>query len=49
MLSFHKTCYLKAYFPAEFFSIILTNNSGYWSKMQYIEEARRLGEKIGSS
>ncbi|MBE3138806.1 MAG: hypothetical protein IMZ63_03200, partial [Actinobacteria bacterium] len=42
----YKTCYLKAYFPAEFFSIILTNNSGYWSKMQYIEEARRLGIRL---
>jgi DNA polymerase-3 subunit alpha len=39
----YKTCYLKAHFPAEFLSIILTNNSGYYSKMQYIEEARRLG------
>ncbi|MBU4450921.1 MAG: DNA polymerase III subunit alpha [Actinobacteria bacterium] len=42
----YKTCYLKAYFPAEFFSIILTNNSGYWGKMQYIEEARRLGIRL---
>ena len=39
----YKTCYLKAHFPAEFLSIILTNNSGYYGKMQYIEEARRLG------
>jgi DNA polymerase III subunit alpha len=39
----YKTCYLKAHFPAEFLSMILTNNSGYYSKMQYIEEARRLG------
>ena len=42
----YKTCYLKAHFPAEFLSAILTNNSGYYSKMQYIEEARRLGIKI---
>ncbi len=42
----YKTCYLKAHFPAEFISAILTNNSGYYSKMQYIEEARRLGIKI---
>jgi DNA polymerase-3 subunit alpha len=42
----YKTCYLKAHFPAEFISTILTNNSGYYSKMQYIEEARRLGIKI---
>lgn len=39
----YKTCYLKAHFPAEFLSIILTNNSGYYNKIQYIEEARRLG------
>lgn len=42
----YKTCYLKTYFPAEFFSIILTNNSGYYGKMQYIEEARRLGIRL---
>ncbi len=42
----YKTCYLKNYFPAEFLATILTNNSGYYSKMQYIEEARRLGIKI---
>ena len=39
----YKTCYLKSRFPAEFISVILTNNSGYYSKMQYIDEARRLG------
>ncbi len=38
----YKTCYLKAHYPAEFISTILTNNAGYYSKMQYIEEARRL-------
>ena len=38
----YKTCYLKSRFPAEFISVILTNNSGYYSKMQYIDEARRL-------
>ncbi len=42
----YKTCYLKSRFPAEFISAILTNNSGYYSKMQYVEEARRLGIKI---
>jgi DNA polymerase-3 subunit alpha len=39
----YKTCYLKAYYPAELISIILTNKSGYYNEMQYIEEARRLG------
>lgn len=38
-----KTCFLKYHYPAEFLATILTNNSGYFSKMQYLEEARRLG------
>ncbi|MBM3712993.1 MAG: hypothetical protein FJW56_06105, partial [Actinobacteria bacterium] len=42
----YKTCFLKAHYPAEFLSTILTNNSGYYSKMQYMEEARRLGVKL---
>ena len=42
----YKTCYLKYHYPAEFIAAILTNNSGYYSKMQYIEEARRLGIKL---
>ncbi len=39
----YKTCFLKYHYPAEFLATILTNNSGYYSKMQYLEEARRLG------
>ncbi len=42
----YKICYIKAYYPAELLSIILTNNSGYYSRVQYIEEARRSGIKI---
>ncbi len=42
----YKTCYIKAHYPAELLSIILTNNSGYYSMAQYIEEARRFGIKI---
>lgn len=42
----YKTCYIKAHYPAEFISIILTNNSGYYGRSQYIEEARRSGIKI---
>ncbi|OQA23316.1 MAG: DNA polymerase III subunit alpha [Actinobacteria bacterium ADurb.Bin346] len=42
----YKTCYLKSRFPAEFISTILTNNSGYYSRMQYVDEARRLGVTI---
>jgi DNA polymerase III subunit alpha len=42
----YRTCYLKLHFPAEFIATVLTNNSGYYSKMQYIEEARRLGVEL---
>ncbi|HEY4695474.1 MAG TPA: DNA polymerase III subunit alpha [Candidatus Hydromicrobium sp.] len=42
----YKTCYIKAHYPAELLSIILTNNSGYYSRAQYIEETRRLDIKI---
>jgi len=39
----YKLAYLKVYFPAELISAILSNNSGYYSRSQYIEEARRMG------
>ncbi len=42
----YRTCYIKAHYPAELLSIILTNNSGYYGRGQYIEEARRSGIKI---
>jgi len=42
----YKTCYIKAHYPAELLSTILTDNSGYYSRAQYIEEARRFGIKI---
>ncbi|MHB1335052.1 MAG: DNA polymerase III subunit alpha [Candidatus Humimicrobiaceae bacterium] len=42
----YKTCYLKVHYPAELLSVILTKNSGYYSKNSYIEEARRLGINI---
>ncbi len=42
----YRTCYIKTYYPAELISVILTNNSGYYSRARYIEEARRLGIKI---
>jgi DNA polymerase-3 subunit alpha len=42
----YKTCYIKAHYPAELLSIILTDDSGYYGRAQYIEEARRLGIKI---
>lgn len=42
----YKICYIKAHYPAELLSIILTNNSGYYDRSRYIEEARRLGINI---
>jgi len=42
----YKTCYIKAHYPAELLSVILTNDSGYYARARYIEEARRLGIKI---
>lgn len=42
----YKTCYIKAHYPAELLSTILTDNSGYYSRAQYTEEARRFGIKI---
>ena len=42
----YKTCFLKVHYPAELLSVILTKNSGYYSKSSYIEEARRLGVNI---
>lgn len=42
----YKTCYLKAHYPAELISVILSDNSGYYDRQQYIEEARRLGIRV---
>jgi len=42
----YKTCFLKTHYPAELLSVILTKNSGYYSRNSYIEEARRLGINI---
>ena len=45
MLSF--TCaYLKAHFPAEFISSVISNQGGYYSSYAYMSEARRLGIQI---
>ena len=45
MLSF--TCaYLKAHYPAEFLSSVITNQGGYYSTYAYLSEARRFGIKI---
>lgn len=42
----YRVSYIKTYYPAELISIILTNNSGYYGRAQYIEEAKRSGIKI---
>lgn len=45
LLSF-QNAYLKAHYPAEYMSSILTNQGGYYSAAVYIQESRRLGLKI---
>lgn len=42
----YKVCYIKAHYPAELISIILTSSSGYYAAARYVEEARRCGIKI---
>ena len=45
MLSF--TCaYLKAHFPAEFLSSVISNQGGFYSSYAYLSEARRFGITI---
>jgi DNA-directed DNA polymerase III PolC len=44
-LSF-KCTYLKAYFPAQFLSSVISNNHGFYSRETYINEARRWGIRI---
>ena len=45
MLSF--TCaYLKAHFPAEFLSSVISNQGGFYSSYAYMNEARRFNIKI---
>lgn len=45
MLSF--TCaYLKAHYPAEFLSSVITNQGGFYGSYAYLSEARRFGIRI---
>lgn len=44
-LSF-KCAYLKAYYPAQFISAVLSNNHGFYTSDIYIDEARHLGIHI---
>jgi error-prone DNA polymerase len=38
----YKSAYLKAHYPAEFMSAVISNGGGYYSTFAYISEARRL-------
>jgi DNA polymerase III alpha subunit len=38
-----QTAFLKYYFPLEYMCAVLNNQGGFYSRMAYIEEARRLG------
>ena len=38
----YQTAYLKYYFPVEYMCAVLNNHGGFYSKMAYIEEIRRL-------
>ncbi len=45
LLSF-QNAFLKAHYPAEFMSSILTNQGGYYSAAVYIQESKRFGLRI---
>jgi DNA-directed DNA polymerase III PolC len=42
----YQTAYLKHYFPQEYMCAVLNNHGGFYARMAYIEEARRLGIKL---
>ena len=44
-LSF-KCAYLKAYYPAQFLSAVISNNHGFYGREVYLDEARRWGIRI---
>ncbi|MCK5076393.1 MAG: DNA polymerase III subunit alpha, partial [Calditrichia bacterium] len=39
----YQSAYLKRYFPVAFMTAVLNNHGGFYSKMAYIEEIRRMG------
>ncbi len=41
-----ESMYWKAHHPAHFMAAVLSNQGGYYSSLEYVEEARRLGLKI---
>jgi len=42
----YQTVFLKFYFPVEYMCAVLNNHGGFYSKMAYIEECRRMGIKL---
>ncbi|GAB4174298.1 MAG: hypothetical protein Kow00108_09240 [Calditrichia bacterium] len=42
----YQTAYLKKHFPVVFMTAVLNNQGGFYSRMAYMEEARRLGIKL---
>ena len=42
----YQTSYLKAHFPAEFMSSVLSNRGGFYHPAVYLEEAKRLGIEV---
>jgi error-prone DNA polymerase len=41
-----ESLYWRAHYPAEFMAAVLSNQGGYYTTMEYIEEARRMGLRI---
>ncbi len=39
----YQTAYLKYYFPVHYMTAVLNNHGGFYSKMAYVEECRRMG------
>ena len=42
----YQTAYLKYYFPVEYMCAVLNNQGGFYGRMAYIEEARRMGIRL---
>ncbi|MBN2425419.1 MAG: DNA polymerase III subunit alpha [Calditrichaceae bacterium] len=42
----YQTAFLKFYFPVEYMCAVLNNQGGFYSRMAYIEEVRRMGITI---
>jgi len=42
----YKSAYLRAHYPAEFMSSVISNGGGYYSTFGYISEAKRMGLKV---